>query len=288
MFELSSIAPWLVILPCGIALALVLTVLLQGKLLFGFALKVRRATPGPSCAHRTVEPVWLARTDGAQLQGWLTVPTNRSPQRLLVWFGGRNEHVAWTPDLAGWLPEDCALLSFNYRSIGMSSGWPSESVCVADAEAIVAWGLDRLGLAPTALYVAGRSLGSGVAMQLAARLSAAGCAPASLALITPLQSMRAIVEGSPFLAPLTAFLRSPFDSVAVSGALSCDVLVLLAEEDRRVPHAHSIGLVGSLVAAGCAVSVEQIPATDHCSVARAPHAMHLLGRWLSPTPSLSN
>ena len=86
---------------------------------------------------------------------------------MLLWFGGRNEHVAWTPDLAGWLPDDCALLAFNYRGLGGSSGWPGETACVDDAEAIAAWGLAELGLPPAALHLAGRSLGTGVAMQLA-------------------------------------------------------------------------------------------------------------------------
>ena len=70
---------------------------------------------------------------------WLEIPqpfSRKSFSVLLLWFGGRNEHVAWTPDLAGWLPDDCALLAFNYRGLGGSTGWPGEAACVDDAEAI--------------------------------------------------------------------------------------------------------------------------------------------------------
>lgn len=255
---------------------------LQGRLLFGRTWRIRRAAPGPAAARRRRVPVWLARPGGTLLQGWLTLPEGGPPPaRLLLWFGGRNEHVAWTPDLAGWLPDDCALLAFNYRGLGGSGGWPSEAACVADAEAIARWGLARLGLPTAALHLAGRSLGTGVAMQLAARLAAAGTPVAGVALITPLKSLRAVLRRNPLIAPLMPLLRSPLDSLAAARALACEVLVLLAERDRQVPHAHSHALVGALQAAGCTVTVQQFAGTNHRSLARTPAAMQTLGGWLA-------
>lgn len=264
-------------------LALSATVVgLQGKLLFGRTWVIRRTDPGPAAAQRRAEAVWLDRPGGVRLQGWLTAPVGGEapPRRLLLWFGGRNEHVAWTPDLAGWLPDDCALLAFNYRSLGASGGWPSEAACVADAEAAAAWGLARLALPPGALHLVGRSLGTGVAMQLAARLAAAGRPVASVALITPLKSLRAVLRRNPLIAPLTPWLRSPLDSVSAARALNCDVLVLLAERDTQVPHAHSHTLVQALQRAGAAVTVHQLAGTNHRSLARTPAAMRQLGGWL--------
>ncbi|MEO6280349.1 hypothetical protein [Roseateles sp.] len=256
-------------------------VLLQGKLLFGRTWVIRRTDPGPAAARRHTAAVWLARPGGVQLQGWLTTPVGgEPPRRLLLWFGGRNENVAWTPDLAGWLPDDCALLAFNYRSLGASGGWPCEAACVADAEAAAAWGLARLALPPQALHLAGRSLGTGVAMQLASRLATAGRPAASVALITPLKSLRAVLRRNPMLAPLTPLLRSPLDSVAAARALNCAVLVLLAERDSQVPHAHSHTLVAALRHAGAAVTVHKLAGTDHRSLARTPAAMQHLGGWL--------
>lgn len=258
----------------------------QGKLLFGRTWRIRRTDPGPAAARRHAEAVWLERPGGVQLQGWLTLPSDGPPpRRLLLWFGGRNEHVAWTPDLAGWLPDDCALLAFNYRSLGASGGWPSEAACVADGEAAAAWGLARLALPPGALHVAGRSLGTGVAMQLAARLAAAGRPVASVALITPLKSLRAVLRRNPLLAPLTPWLRSPLDSVSAARALRGEVLVLLADRDRQVPHAHSHALVQALRHAGAAVTVHRVAGTNHRSLARTPAAMRHLGGWLLEEPA---
>lgn len=280
MLSLLTTSPWAWPLLAGLALPAAV-IALQGKLLFGRTWVIRRTDPGPAAAQRRSEPVWLARPGGVRLQGWLTVPAGDAPpRRLLLWFGGRNEHVAWTPDLAGWLPDDCALLAFNYRSLGGSGGWPSEAACVADGEAAAAWALARLALPPQALHLAGRSLGTGVAMQLAARLAAAGRPVASVALITPLKSLRAVLRRNPLLAPLTPWLRSPLDSVAAAPALRCEVLVLLAEHDAQVPHAHSHTLVHALRGAGSAVTVHQLAGTNHRSLARTPAAMRHLGDWL--------
>lgn len=261
---------------------LLLIALAQGRLLFGRAWRIRRTRPGPGAARRHTQAVGLERPGGVRLQGWLTAPAAAAPQRLLLWFGGRNEHVAWTPDLAGWLPDDCALLAFNYRGLGGSTGWPGEAACVADAEAIATWGLAQLGLPPSALHLAGRSLGSGVAMQLAARRAAQGCPPTSLTLISPFLSLKALLARNPLLMPLAPLLRSPLDSGTAAQALACEVLVLLAERDRQVPHHHSLRLAQRLRAAGCAVTVQQLPGTNHRSLARTPQAMGCVGQWLAP------
>ncbi|MCE4555465.1 alpha/beta hydrolase family protein [Roseateles cellulosilyticus] len=275
----ADLPPWAWALLAA-ALLLAATVLMQGRLLFGRTWRIRRTDPGPAAAHRRTEAVWLRRPGGVSLQGWLTLSVDRPPRRLLLWFGGRNEHVAWTPDLAGWLPDDCALLAFNYRGLGASSGWPGEAACVADAEAAAAWGLARLGLPPGALHLAGRSIGTGVAMQLAARRVAAGVGPAGVTLISPFQSLRAVLALSPVLAPLTPLLRSPLDSLSAARSLRCRVLVLLAERDRQVPHAQSYAVAEALRRAGSAVTVHQLAGTNHRSLARTPAAMQTLGGWL--------
>jgi fermentation-respiration switch protein FrsA (DUF1100 family) len=263
------------------ALLLAVVALAQGKLLFGRTWRIRRTHPGPAAERRRAEAVWLARPAGVRLQGWLTLPVGAPPCRLLLWLGGRNEHVAWTPDLAGWLPDDCALLAFNYRSLGASTGWPGEAACVADADAAAAWGLARLNLPPDALLLAGRSLGSGIALQLAARRRATGQAPGGLVLITPFRSLRALLARSPLLLPLAPLLRSPLDSEAAARTMRCPALVLLAEQDPQVPRAHSMRLVQVLREAGCAVSVTEVAGTTHRSLARTTAAMARVGVWVA-------
>ena len=275
-----ALPPWTWALLAWAAL-LALIAVCQGKLLFGRTWRIRRTDAGPAASRRVAQAVTLARPGGVTLQGWVTTDTHTLPQRLLLWFGGRNEHVAWTPDLAGWLPDDVALVAFNYRSLGASTGWPSEAACVADAQAIARWACTRFGLDEDRLHLAGRSLGTGIAMQLAARLA---IPPAALVLITPPDSIRALLRASPLLWPLLPVLPvlySPLDSLAAARRLRCPVLMLLAAHDRRVPHAHSLTLAQALRDAGAAVDVHMIPSTTHQSLARTPAAMAHVGRALA-------
>ena len=264
----------------AIAVVAVALILLQGRLLFGRTWHLRRAPGGPSADRRETHAVTLRR-DGVRLEGWLTRAKTEPPRRLLLWFGGRNEQVAWTRDLGGWLPDDCALLAFNYRGLGGSTGWPSERACVADALAMAEWGLAHLGLGPEALHVAGRSIGSGIAMQMAARLASARQLPRGLVLITPPMSLRAVLAAMPWVRPLVGLLRSPLDSVAAAAVLPCPALVLLAEHDHRVPYAHSMALVDALRETGAAVEVHRLAGTNHRNLVRRPEAMGLVGRWLA-------
>ncbi len=124
-------------------------------------------------------------------------------------------------------------------------------------------------------------------MQLAARLATAGRPAAGLVLITPLKSLRAVLRRHPVFAWLTPWLRSPLDSIAAARALRGEVLVLLAEHDRQVPHAHSLALAEALRRAGAGVTVHRLPGTNHRSLARTPAAMACLGGWLA-APALAS
>lgn len=228
----------------------------QDRLIFGMP-RVRRTAPtGPHAGHVT-QPVTLDVQAGIQLHGWLTLPPDPHlpPTHLVVWFGGRDEDVGWVSALATWLGPQWAVCTFHYRGRCGSTGRPSEAGCVQDALAIVAWAAERTGVPVARSVLIGRSLGTGVAMQVAARQPVAG-----LVLLSPPASLRRLLLRNPLLWPALPLLRHPFDSLAVAHRVRCPSLVLLAEEDRRVPHAHSRRLVAALQRA-----VPGAPA-DHCRV----------------------
>ena len=86
----------------------------------------------------------------------------RRPDALL-YFGGNAEDVSHNlPGLAAALP-DHAIYLMHYRGYGGSAGQPSEAALVADAVAL----FDRVHAEHARIVVVGRSLGSGVAVQLA-------------------------------------------------------------------------------------------------------------------------
>jgi uncharacterized protein len=244
----------------------------EHRLLFGRPAKLRAAPPGPFPREHLSREVWLRGEKGAELRGVITRPLDRAARHTLLWFGGRNEDVRWTPALAGWLGPDFAVASFAYRGHLGTRGRASERLVVSDGLRAVHWLQHEAGAADTTLMLAGRSLGSAVALQVAARLT--GAVPLSgLLLLSPMDSVRALVRAHPLLAASAWALRSPLDSMAVAAAAArCPTLMLLAETDRRVPHAASRRLATAL-GRHASIQVQTITGTDHRSLPRSAAAL---------------
>src|SRR5690606_12067614 len=98
---------------------------------------------------------------------------------LVIYFGGNAEEVSWMLEEAPRRAPGVGWLLVDYRGYGSSGGSPSEKALVEDA---FRW-YDRFAAGRKA-YVFGRSLGSGVAVQLAARRPVAG-----VILIAPFDSL---------------------------------------------------------------------------------------------------
>ena len=184
------------------------------------------------------ERLELITPDGVRLVGALRRAQGTSRGLLLV-FGGNAEDADWRLRHFGdWL-DDVDIVTFFYRGYGPSGGVPSEAALVADALLIHDMLLDRLG--PSRVVVAGYSLGSGVAAQLARQRPLAG-----LILVTPFDSLEAIAaERYPF-APVRPLLRHPFRSDEALRGLTLPVAVIGATHDQIVPPDSTRRLVAAL------------------------------------------
>jgi pimeloyl-ACP methyl ester carboxylesterase len=169
------------------------------------------------------------------LHGWL-IRKNDPPRSLLVYYGGNAEEVSLNLGELDRLPVD-ALLLMNYRGYGLSQGRPSETLLVADAIWVLDTMVARLGLAPEQVILMGRSLGTGVAVQVAAQRPVA-----SLILVTPFDSLVSVARKHyPFL-PAGLLLRHRFDSIGLAPQRSQPALFLVAEADEIIPNAASLRL----------------------------------------------
>ena len=84
------------------------------------------------------------------------------------------------------------------------------------------------------IYVFGRSLGSGVAVQLAAQRPVAG-----LILVAPFDSLVAVGKRHyPFL-PVDWMLKHRFDSVAIAPKIRAPLLCIVAGDDEIIPAVHA-------------------------------------------------
>ena len=190
-------------------------------------------------------------------------------ERALLYFGGNAEDVAG--NIAPFAAEfpDTAIYLVNYRGYGGSTGSPSEAALLADAEAV----FDRVRAQHARVAVVGRSLGSGVAVHVAAVRDVS-----KLALITPYDSVLRIAQRQLPFVPVSLLLRDTFDSVSKAPRVRAPVLALLAEVDTSIPRDSSARLVAAFSPGQAEVRV--IPATDHNSIADAPEYGPALASFL--------
>jgi hypothetical protein len=176
----------------------------------------------------------------------------------VIYFGGRSEEVSWVArDAANMFP-GMTVLAMNYRGYGDSQGIPGERQMIADGKMLFDWLSGHSHVDAARIAVVGRSLGSGVVMQVAAH-----CPVAAVVLITPYDSVLALAKRRFRTMPISLMLRHRFESVKFAEKLSAPVLVLRAESDRVVPHAHTDKLVAKLAS----VALDRvIPGSNHLNI----------------------
>jgi pimeloyl-ACP methyl ester carboxylesterase len=177
-------------------------------------------------AERT-QSVFLEAPDGTRLHAWY-----RKGSPLVLYFGGNAEEVSWMLARAAHYAPGTGWLLVDYRGYGSSGGAPSERHLVADALLWHDHATRKLGA--RRIVVFGRSLGSGVAVQLAAARPVAG-----VVLVAPFDSLTSLAgRYYPFL-PVRWMLKHPFDSLAHAPSLDAPLLCLVAERDEVIPVVHS-------------------------------------------------
>jgi dipeptidyl aminopeptidase/acylaminoacyl peptidase len=210
-----------------------------------------------SSGHRT-RPIVLRAKDGTRLSGWLMTPRVPGPRPAVLYFGGRSEEVSWVVRDAGNLFPNMTVLALNYRGYGNSHGIPDETLLVEDGCTLFDW-LAALGQVDARrIAVVGRSLGSGVAVQVAKERAAH-----SVVLITPYDSILAIAKKKFRAMPIEYMLRHRFESIKHAPSLKVPTYVLRAESDDIVPHSHTDQLCEKL---GNLILDDVVPGSDHMNI----------------------
>ena len=204
--------------------------LTQERLLF-YPQRAQGAPRAP--AGWKLEEVRHTTADGATLAGLLVIPPVARPP-LVIYYGGNAEEVTSFAPFAAEAYGQRAVLLVNYRGYGASTGKPGERALVADAIEVFDAIARRGDLDTSRIALHGRSLGSGVAVQVAA------ARPARCVLLTsPFASARDVAqEIYPWL-PVGLLMRHPFDSARHAPTLRMPALILMGDADTLVPMHHS-------------------------------------------------
>jgi hypothetical protein len=140
----------------------------------------------------------------------------------------------------------------HYRGYGRSTGKPTEVALHADAIAL----FDQMAREHTEITVIGRSLGSGVAIRLAAERPVA-----RLVLVAPYDSVAAVAAQQFALFPVRWLILDRFDSASLAPAIRAPTTVIVAERDEVIRRERSDALVARFAPGVAQVIV--IPGAGH-------------------------
>lgn len=184
----------------------------------------------PAAAHLDYRDVSFSASDGTRLHGWFL---KGEPDRPLVLFcHGNAGNIADRLEMLRFLHElGVSVFIFDYRGYGLSAGTPSEEGTYADGRGALAW-LAQQGWPPERIIYLGRSLGAGVALQLALEQP-----PAGLVLETPFTSVAAMGRYHyPVLFRVAGWLLDArYDNLAKIDKLQAPLLIVQGTADDIVP-----------------------------------------------------
>jgi fermentation-respiration switch protein FrsA (DUF1100 family) len=192
--------------------------------------------PRPALAPANPPPGWqleevvLPARDGTRLAGVLVRPRTAARGPLVIYFGGNAEEVTESAATAHEAYGERAVLLVNYRGYGRSEGSPGEKALVADAIELYDWAARRGEVDPARIALHGRSLGTGVAVQLAAARPAA-----CVVLTSPFASAVDVASNAYPWLPVSLLMRHPFDSLKHAPQLKVPALVLIGASDNIIP-----------------------------------------------------
>jgi dipeptidyl aminopeptidase/acylaminoacyl peptidase len=233
--------------------------LLQKKLIF--KPEHENVEPTKKSEQVRMRSVVIRGHENTRLSGWLITPRTLETLPAVIYFGGRSEDVSWIREHAETMFPRMIVLAVNYRGYGNSAGVPSELNIIKDATLIFDWLAAKAGVDQGRIALVGRSLGSGVALQVAAQRSAS-----TIVLITPYDSIAAIARKKFPIIPMF-LLKHRFESTKYAHLVTCPTLVLRAEQDLVVPAEHTDRLVACFSQPPQEVT---IPRSDHSTIPFLP------------------
>lgn len=171
----------------------------------------------------------VTTADGETLHGW--VLPHPSPAAQVLYFHGNGGNLSiWLAILEGLRRRGIAVVAFDYRGYGQSTGSPSERGLYRDTDAILDrfWGRVHRPGSPVIYW--GRSLGGTLAAYAATKR-----APDGLVLEGSFPSVRALVRTNLVMAVLGWFSSYRFPTADLMAGVNRPVLVIHGDADSVIP-----------------------------------------------------
>ncbi len=206
--------------------------LIQARLLYYPDLPGRELVATPAAIGLEYEPVTLLTGDGVSLSAWF-IP-HASGRGTLLFLHGNAGNISHRLDSIRLFHQlGLAVFILDYRGFGDSQGSPSEAGTYLDATAAWRHLTEQRRIAPREIVVFGRSLGAGIAAELAARTR-----PAALIMESAFTSVPDMAASLYPWLPVRLLSRYRYDAVAQLARVSSPLLVVHSRDDEIIPFIH--------------------------------------------------
>ncbi|MGI9481155.1 MAG: alpha/beta hydrolase [Hyphomicrobiales bacterium] len=175
------------------------------------------------------EDIQLKTADGETVHGWFAHPS-KPGMPVILYFHGNAEAIQNRWERAQLFSDTgYGYFMLSYRGFGGSSGNPTEEGLMRDADAALAF-LEEQGFEHEHLVYWGESLGSGVALQLAAK-----SVPAAIVLEAPFTSAANVARTRYWFLPVGTLMKDQFNSIDYIEHLQSPAFVFHGDRDLVVP-----------------------------------------------------
>jgi len=200
--------------------------------------------PGPEGVNRALltqvarqvgaRELGIPTEDGETLYGWHRDAIRTGPRRVVLYFHGNASSVLAQIELQNLLlSEGWDFVGIHYRGYPGSTGTSSEQGLHRDALAAWEWVEKELGSEPGRVAIHGRSLGGGVAVQLAAEVD-----PGALVLESTFTSIVELAKEHYWFLPVGQLLEHRFMTREFAKKISCAILVAHGSADTLIDVHH--------------------------------------------------
>ncbi len=184
-------------------------------------------TPREALANPALREFPTTTTDGIALKGWYA-PATAKPLTL-VYFHGNGDDLESSAPVAGiYIRAGYGVLIGEYRGYSGLPGVPTESGLYDDARAYLK-ALIASGVDPRGIVLFGRSLGTGVAAQMATEFPVGG-----MILLSPYRATSDVAKSHFWFLPVDLLMKDRFETIRKIGAIRVPLLIANGGRDEVV------------------------------------------------------
>ena len=176
-----------------------------------------------------LEVVTTMTRDGLVLEHWYRPPADPDGPVVLMFHGNAGHIGDRVPKYRPFYDAGLGIFMVEYRGYNGNPGRPSEAAFLADADVVLQY-LATQGVGPERIVLYGESLGTGVAVKLAADGHYAG-----IVLEAPFSSIADIAQHHYWYVPAYWLIHDKWNSLRRIARVETPLLVLVGEQDRTVP-----------------------------------------------------